>query len=108
MFKLNIPFAPLVRVLVLAAFLVTAVQNSAFAAGKSFVVHNNTNLDISVIYYAPDGGKWKVVGGPGPGSSVGIPVNTNVRIWHFNVVFSSGEEFGFSADVIKKNYITIP
>ena len=48
MFKLNIPLAPLVRILVLAAFLVTAVHSSALAF--SFTVVNQTGQTITGLY----------------------------------------------------------
>lgn len=116
MFKSNTPpksiaysyIAPLVRVLVLTAFLVTAMQTSTFAAGKSFVIYNNTDMYIPAVYYAPAGGQWKKLDGITPGGAVGVPVNTNTRIRYFKIVFSSGKTFDYSADVTRKDYLTIP
>ena len=53
MFKLNIPLAPLVRILVLAAFLVTAVQTSALAATVEVV--NRTGQTILACFHRPSG-----------------------------------------------------
>ena len=108
MFKLNIPLATLVRVFVLAAFLVMAVQSSADAAGKSFVIENTTHINFPALYYAPNGGNWRQAPNGLPAySTVGIPVNTNVRIWHFKIVAPSGKELNYSFNVVNRSYLKI-
>ena len=56
MFKLNIPLVPLVRVLVLAAFLVTAVQSSADAASINF--YNKSGWMIKDLYITNNNDTW--------------------------------------------------
>lgn len=53
MFKLNISFATFVKVFVLAAFLVTAIQSSALAGRQDFVFVNNSGQVVKQLRFSP-------------------------------------------------------
>lgn len=100
MLKLNIPLTTLVRVLVLAAFLVTAVQSSALAGSVTSV--NRTGMNITQIYlkgnkvsnwggnviggyYLPSGSSFKLNGLPNTGADLRI-VLSNGSDWYWQKI----------------------
>ena len=54
--RLSFNLATLVRIFVLAAFLVTAVQSSAFAGAQDFVLVNNSGKKITELRFSQS---WK-------------------------------------------------
>lgn len=94
MFKSNTPppdsitrryIAPLVRVLVLAAFLVTAVQSST-EASRELVLVNNTGESINSIYL-----NGHNVGGLSNRNSRSVKLGSG-SIFDLSIVFSSGRD----------------
>lgn len=92
MFKLNIPLITFVRVFVLAAFLVTAVQSSAFAAWKDLQVVNHTGYEIKNLYISSSGsGSWgkDLLGNStlANGSSKTISYNGDYTYYDLKIIF---------------------
>lgn len=96
MFKLNIPLATFVKIFVLAAFLVTAVQVPAFAAWKNLEVHNNTGRTISKLYLSQSGyGTWgkNVLNGIlHSGYYRTVRYDTQYTYFDLKIVFSDGKK----------------
>ena len=89
MLKLNIPLTTLVRVLVLAAFLVTAIQSSALAGSVTFV--NNTGVHITGVYLGK-GGRWtNNLGSISSGSSFKVNNLPNSTV-NLRATFSNGRD----------------
>ena len=103
--------APLVRVFVLAAFLVTAVQTSVLAGTKHLTLVNRTGKTITAVYCAPVGARtWGGNRLSQPfrnNTAIGVKVNTQVN-WCLKIVFSNGvsKESG-SIDVSRYSSYTI-
>ena len=104
--------APLVRVLVLAAFLVAAIQVPVDAATKSIKIVNRSGRTITAIYCTATGyGKWggnRLNGSLGNGGWATVPVNTDRPYWDFKIVFSNGGSMvRRDIDVIRYSSFTI-
>jgi hypothetical protein len=102
MFKSNTPprsithsyIAPLVRIFVLAAFLVTATQTSAEATWQfDFINHSGKTVDM--FFAAENNAKsWgNNIFDTTPvyhNGAVGIRLGSNARYWKFKVIFQDG------------------
>lgn len=104
--------AAFVRVLVLAAFLVTAVQSSVLAGTKYFQINNLSGSAIGAVYAVPSNsngwGRNRLNSPLYSGNGVNIAVDTNYRLWSFRIVYGNGASKDFHmVDVINNKSITI-
>ena len=94
--------AMFVRTFVLAAFLVVAFQNSAFAEWKEFEVSNNSGFAISEFYMSDTNyDNWgdnlldKVLEN---GDSIKLTYDTDRKNYDVKVVFQKGQVIEWSGD----------
>ena len=95
MFKPNIPLATVVKVFVLAAFLVTATQSSVSAVWQQFDFVNQSGKTVDMFFVAENNAKsWgNNIFDTTPvynGGAVGIKLGSNARYWKFKVIFQDG------------------
>ena len=105
----------LIRVFVLAAFLVTIVQSSAFAGRQDFTFVNNTGKIVNYLYLSPSGnGSWEydVLGRNQViyhGDSVFVPVSGyDDQYWDIRVVTNDGNDWAwYGIDLFSVSTVTV-
>ena len=91
--------APLVRILVLAVFLVTALQGSADARNmQRLTIVNNTDRYFSRVYIG-GGDCLHGAGLAGGGNSHTIMYNADIRYWDVTITLENGSSLGYNCDL---------
>ena len=89
---------PLVRIFVLAAFLVTFMQNSADARNmQRLTIINETNSYFSSIHIG--GGDCLHGAGLSSGSSHTILYDTDIQYWDIIITLENGISLGYKCDL---------